>query len=222
MAKKGFSVVGSPATAAGPDYGMAAETAAEMIAEAAHGVIAEAAHGAAASVVTLQHAAGETAGMAETGGRAMAGNAERQVAAFKDGVAGIVAGFEKTQTEVQANMDKAMKTAEQMMSFQQGNMEAMMKASQIWAAGMQDMGKSFAATAQASLDHTMNTWKALAGVKSLKEAMDLQSGLARNSLETAMSQTGQLTDASMKLAEQALAPITARVSLAVEQFGRAA
>jgi hypothetical protein len=37
-----------------------------------------------------------------------------------------------------------------------------------------------------------------------------------------MSETGKLTDASMKLAEQTFAPITARVTLAVEKFGRAA
>ncbi len=147
---------------------------------------------------------------------------EASSAAMDNGISGVVAGFEKTQTEVKANMDKAMKTAEQMVSFGQGNMEAFMKSSQIWAAGVQDLGKSFAATAQAQLDQTMSTWKAMAGVKSLKEAIDLQSSLARSSIETAMAQTGQLTDASIKLAEQALAPITARVTLAVEKFGRAA
>jgi phasin family protein len=135
-------------------------------------------------------------------------------------LAGALAGAEKPQMEAKTKMEKAMKTAEQMMSFGQGNMEAMMKSSQIWAAGVQDLGKSFAATAQAQLDQTMSTWKAMAGVKSLKEAIDLQSSLARSSVETAMAQTGQLTDASIKLAEQAMAPITARVTLAVEQFAR--
>ena len=45
--------------------------------------------------------------------------------------------------------------------------------------------------------------------------------LARTSLETMVSETSKLTDASMKLAEQTLAPITARVTLAVEKLGRA-
>ena len=59
-------------------------------------------------------------------------------------------------------------------------------------------------------------------MKSLKEAIDLQTNLARSSVEKAVAETGQLTDASLKLAEQALAPMTARVTLAVEKFGRAA
>jgi phasin family protein len=143
-------------------------------------------------------------------------------AAFKDGMSGAVAGFEKTQAEVKANMEKAMRTAEEFMSFGQGNVEAVMRSGRIWAEGVQDLSKSFAATAQAQFDQAMGTFKALAGVKSLKEAMDLQANLARSSVETAVNETSRFTDASMKLAEQAFAPITQRVTLAVEKFGRAA
>lgn len=144
------------------------------------------------------------------------------VEALKDSVAGAVAGYEKTQIEVKTTMDKAVKSAEEMMTFSQGNFEALMKAGQIWAAGVQELGKALSATAQAQAEATMGTFKAMSAVKSLKEAMDLQATLARSSLETAMAESGKLTDASVKLAEQAMAPITARVTLAVEKFGRAA
>ena len=127
-----------------------------------------------------------------------------------------------TQTDVNQKMEKAMKTAEEFVSFGQGNVEAFVKASQIWAAGMQDISKQFAATAQAQVDQTVATFKALAGVKSVKEALDLQSSLARTSVEKAVAETGKLTDASLKLTEQTFAPITARVTLAMEKFGRAA
>ncbi len=142
--------------------------------------------------------------------------------AVKTGVTSTVAGFEKTQAEVKANMDKVMKSAEDMVSFGQGNVEAFVKSGQIWAAGMQTLSKSFAATAQAQMDAAVSTMKALAGVKSLKDAVELQTSLARSSVETVMSETGKLTDASLKLAEETIAPITARVTLAVEKFGRAA
>ncbi|MCW3474456.1 phasin family protein [Limobrevibacterium gyesilva] len=164
-------------------------------------------------------------GAVETSETAVAATTQgfnQTVAALKEGVSGAVAGFEKTQAEVKANMEKAIKTAEEFVSFGQGNVEAVVKSGQIWAAGVQDLSKSFAATAQAQLDQTVAVFKALAAVKSLKEAIDLQSNLARSSVETAMAETGKLTDASLKLAEQALAPITARVTLAVEKFGRVA
>ena len=82
---------------------------------------------------------------------------------------GAPAGQVQRQTEVKMTMDKTVKSAEEFVSFGQGNFEAMMKASQIWAAGVQDMQKAVSATAQAQLETAMGTFKALSGVKSLKE-----------------------------------------------------
>jgi phasin family protein len=79
-----------------------------------------------------------------------------------------------------------------------------------------------AANAQASFDETMSTFKAMSSVKSLKDAFDLQANLARATVEKTMAESGKLTDASMKLTEQALAPITARFSLAMEKFAKSA
>ena len=115
-----------------------------------------------------------------------------------------------------------MKTAEELVAFNQGNIEAMMKSGQIWATGVQDLSKHIAAAAQASLDESMSAFKALTSVKSLKDAFELQSSFARSALEKSMAESGKLTDASFKLTEQALAPITARVTVAVEKFAKAA
>ncbi len=111
-----------------------------------------------------------------------------------------------------------MKSAEQFVTFGQGNIEALVKSSQIFASGLQDLGKQMAANAQAAMDETMSTFRALTTVRSVKEALDLQTTLARSTLEKAMSQGGQVTETSFKLAEQAMGPIASRVTLAVESF----
>ena len=111
-----------------------------------------------------------------------------------------------------------MKSAEQFITFGQGNVEALVKSSQIFATGLQDLSKQIAANAQAAMDESMSTFRAIAGVRSIKEVIDLQSTFARASVEKAMSQTGQITEASMKLAEQACEPLVGRVNLAVESF----
>jgi phasin family protein len=147
---------------------------------------------------------------------------ETTVAGLKDGMAQATAGFAETQAKVKAGMEKAMKTAEEMVAFGQGNVEALVKSGQIWATGMQDLGKQMAATAQASFEETMATFKAFSSVKSLKDAFDLQANLARSTMEKTLAESGKLTDASMKLTEQTLAPITARVSMAVEKFAKSA
>lgn len=115
-------------------------------------------------------------------------------------------------------MEKMMKNAEDFVAFSQGNFEAMMKSSQILMTGLQDLSKQMAATAQSTMDESMAAFKALSGVKSLKEAVDLQASLARTTMEKAMTGSGQFADQGFKLAEQAIAPITARLQLAAQKF----
>jgi phasin family protein len=115
-------------------------------------------------------------------------------------------------------MKSMMKTTEELVAFGQANMEAFVKSGQIWSAGMQDLTKHIASSAKASFDESVSTFKALSTVKSVKEAMDLQSTFAKSALEKMMAESNKLTDASIKLTEETLAPITARVSVAVETF----
>ena len=119
-------------------------------------------------------------------------------------------------------MKKMMKSTEDFVAFGQANMEAFLKSSQIWATGMQDLTKQIASTAKTSFEESVSTFKAMSTAKSVKEAMDLQSSFAKTTLEKAMAESNKITDASIKLTEQTLAPITARVTVAVESLGKPA
>ena len=127
-----------------------------------------------------------------------------------------------TPAEVAKHMEKITKSAEEFVAFGQGNIEAFLKSSQLLATGLQDLGKHVAATAQAQYEEAVANAKALTSVKSVKEAVELQTTLAKTAIEKALAETGKLTDASVKLAETVSAPIAARVTLAVEKFGKAA
>ena len=147
---------------------------------------------------------------------------EQTASAFKDGMVKATAGFQTTQAQVTENVENAMKTAEELLAFNQGTFEAVVQSGKIWSTGVQDIAQQLVASAQASFDETMATYRALVAVKSLKEAVELQTSLARSAMEKAMSQTGRVTEASVKLAEEAMAPLTQRFSLAVEKFARTA
>lgn len=110
------------------------------------------------------------------------------------------------------------KTSETITSFGQGNVEAIMKSGQVWASGCQDISKVIVATAQAQFDLTMYTWKALISAKSLKEVMDLRSSVPHASFEKVLAETGKITDASLKLVEETIAPIAARIAVALENI----
>ncbi len=164
-----------------------------------------------------------TTNTAATVGKLQAGMKEaaetgvaQATAAFNAGIAEVSANVEKSQAQLKDGVGKAMKKAEEMASFNQGTVEALVKSGQIWASGIQDIGKQLMTTAQAQLDETVTTMKTLAGMRSFKDLLDAQANFTRAAMEKTMTETGKLTDASLKLAEQVMAPLTARVSLAVE------
>jgi phasin family protein len=119
-------------------------------------------------------------------------------------------------------MKTMMKSTEDFVAFGQANFEAFVRSGQIWSAGVQELTRQFASSAKASFDESVSTLKAITTAKSVREAMDLQSTFAKAALEKAMFESNKLTDASIKLTEQTLAPITARVTVAVESFGKTA
>lgn len=164
----------------------------------------------------------DVAGVTAQPSAAAEGNITRTVDGIKESVAASAAAFGQTQTRVKEGMDKMMKTAEEMVSFGQGNVEAFVKSGQIWAAGIQDLTKQMAASTQAAMDESVSGFKALTGVKSFKEAIELQTSFGRAAFERALSETGRFTEASLKLAEQTAAPLAARVTLAVEKLSKTA
>lgn len=138
----------------------------------------------------------------------------------EDGAAQARVAMEKGMEQVTKQAETFFKAAEEAAEFGRGNIEAFTKSAQLFAVGFQDIGKQVFAVSQALTDHAMESAKALAAVKSLKEAADIQAAFAKASMERSMSEAAKLQEASMKLAEQAYAPLTARMTLAVEKFGK--
>jgi len=158
---------------------------------------------------------------------------EEAVSAIVPATADTVAAVTREVTETTSSIKPArptlipgmksmMKSTEDFVAFGQANLEAFVKSGQIWSAGVQELTKQIATSAKASFDESVSTFKAISTAKSVKEAMELQSSFAKAALEKAMAESNKLTDASLKLTEQTLAPITARVTVAVETFGKAA
>jgi phasin family protein len=145
---------------------------------------------------------------------------DQTVAAMKDSMSKATSTVEVSQTQFKQGITKTMKTAEEVVAFGQGNMEALIKSGQIWSTGLQDLSKQMASSMQASYEEAMSAFKAMTSVKSLKEAVDLQVGLARSAVEKGVTESSKYTDASFKLAEQAMAPISSRMTLAVEKFSK--
>ena len=139
---------------------------------------------------------------------------------MEDGAAQARSVMEKNMEQATKAAEGFFKAAEEAAEFGRGNLDAFTQATQVLTSGMQDLSKQYFAMSQALSEHVMESAKALSGVKSLKEAADIQAAFAKASLERTMTEATKLQEATFRLAEQTAAPLTARMTVAMQKAGR--
>jgi len=130
--------------------------------------------------------------------------------------------FENVTVTAREQMEKASQSAykgyEDLTKLQKDNWEAVVAASQIWTKGAESVGKAWMSLAQESMEHAASTAKALVGVKSLREAVDLQTDFAKGSFDKIVAEGTKLSETAVKVANDAMEPITARMNVTVEKL----
>jgi phasin family protein len=128
--------------------------------------------------------------------------------------------MEMTMDQANKAAENMFKAAEEVAEFGRGNVEAFTKATQVYFAGVQDLGRHTVTMMQGLTDHALEGAKALATVKSLQEAAQVQSTYTRGAVEKVVAESAKFQEAALKLAEQSFAPLSARMTVAVEKFSR--
>ncbi len=106
--------------------------------------------------------------------------------------------------------------------FTKGNVEALVESGKILAAGLQDMGKDYVAEGKTALEVVQADIKQLAAVKSPTDFFKLQGEILRRNFDAAVATGSKNSEKVVKLAGEAFAPLSTRVSLAVEKVKQAA
>jgi hypothetical protein len=119
--------------------------------------------------------------------------------------------------QMRTAMEQASKAAQDFAEFSRGNAETLTQVAQTWMTGSQDLARQAFAFTQSLTDHALEGARALSGVKSLKEAAEIQATYARGTMDRVMTETAKLQEASLRLAEQVATPVSQRVSLAMER-----
>lgn len=126
------------------------------------------------------------------------------------------------QSKAKAAYDKGTELAAEATEFTKGNVEALVESGKIYAAGVQDLSKSYVEEAKSAFETFTADMKEFAAVKSPAELFQLQAKLARRNFDAMVAYGSKNTDAAIKLASETFAPISGRVSLAAEKLGKAA
>lgn len=140
------------------------------------------------------------------------------------------ADFTKTVTDAMTEMqtrakeayDKSSELAGEASDFTKGNIEALVESSKILAESLQDFGKTYADESKAAFETLTGDMKELAAVKSPTELFQLQGKLMRRNFDSMVAFSSKSSEAMVKLANEAMAPISSRMSLAAEKISKAA
>ncbi|MGZ3246251.1 MAG: phasin family protein [Croceibacterium sp.] len=134
----------------------------------------------------------------------------------------IAEAISDAQSKAKAAYDKSTALAAEMTEFAKGNVEAVVESTKVYAAGVQDLGKNYVAEAKSAYETLTADIKELAAVKSPAELFQLQGKLARRNFDAMVAYSSKNTEAVTKLANEAFAPISGRISLAAEKISKAA
>lgn len=130
-------------------------------------------------------------------------------------------GFQSAITEAQAKakaaFEKSSSAMGEMGEFTKGNVEAAIESGKIFAEGFQEIGSTLVAESRTAFETMTGDIKELAAAKSPTDFLKIQSDMLRKSFDSAVAYGSKNSEAFLKLMSDAAAPLSGRVSLAVEK-----
>ena len=140
------------------------------------------------------------------------------------------ADFSKTVTDAMTEMqsrakeayDKGTAMAGEASEFTKGNVEALVESGKIVSESLQEFGKTYVDEAKSAFDTMTADMKEFAAIKSPTELFQLQGKLMRRNFDSMVAFSSKSSEAMVKLANEAVAPLSSRMSLAAEKVSKAA
>lgn len=141
--------------------------------------------------------------------------AEDFTAKVKDAIADL-------QERAKTAFEKSSETFAELNEFTKGNVEALVESGKVLAAGLQDLGKVYVEDAKTGFETITADVKELAAAKSPADFFKLQGEIMRRNFDAAVATGSKRSEALVKLANDAFAPVQNRVSIAIEKVKQAA
>lgn len=117
---------------------------------------------------------------------------------------------------------KSQEAASEMTEIAKANLEAITEAGRIAATGVRSLGQDALASGRDGFEQASASLKTLADVKSPTEFFQLQSELARSSFDRLVAEGSKFTEAMVKLAGEAVQPLSTRASINAERINELA
>lgn len=126
------------------------------------------------------------------------------------------------QAKAKEALSKTSAAAGEYTDFAKGNVEALVESGKILAVGLQEIGNQAVAESKSAFETLVADAKSLSSVKSPIDFFKLQTELLRRNIDHAVAYGSKTSESMIKLTSDAIAPLSGRVTLAIEKVKKAA
>ena len=117
---------------------------------------------------------------------------------------------------------RSQKTAEELAELAKANVEALTESSRIAAKGAKTLGKDLVESSREGFEQASGAMKTLAAATSPTEFMQIQTELVRSGFDRAVADSSKFAEAFVKLAGEAMQPLSNRATVNAERMGELA
>ena len=128
--------------------------------------------------------------------------------------------FAMTKEQFEKAGGSMFKGFDDVAAFGKDNIDAVVTAGNIATKGWQDLGAAWFAFAKGTADNSVANMQALMSVKTPQELVNIQSTFAKSTFDSIVTESSKLSEMGVKVTNEALAPINARVNATVEKLSK--
>jgi phasin family protein len=125
--------------------------------------------------------------------------------------------FTASNLAFKENLEKSLATLTEMNVHSRKNLEAIIASVTAAAKGAETVGARALAFSKRSVEDQVAAGKALAGAKSIQEAVELQTGFAKSAFETMVAEVNEISTTMSASVKDAMSPLNERVTAFVER-----
>lgn len=144
--------------------------------------------------------------------------AERTVDGLKEATAKAVSQTADTQKSLGENIEKVSQRMQGLSSFNQQNLEALARSSEITAKALQTIGSEVAAYTKQSNEDRVAAAQEIASARSLTELVEKQTSFAQHAFEGWAQQAIRISEIYTSAAKDIAAPLGERISSATGEM----
>jgi len=124
----------------------------------------------------------------------------------------------EAQKSLEQGVEKMTESMEDMASFGQQNMEAMIASSKRAAKAAEEMNAELAAFTKKSYEDSMAAAKDMTAAKSVTELFEKQTNFTKSMMEAFMTQSSKMSELVTTAGKECVEPLNQRVTASTEMF----